>query len=96
MQVDAFGKIEPSQTVRVLDVNVNNDVSAQTYDNFTGNNRKRFGGHRDNRDNRDHRDHRDNRQHYNQGHFQDNKSYQTYSVNDTHSVNTFLSSQVGH
>jgi hypothetical protein len=97
MQVDAFGKIEPSQNVRVLDVNMNNDISAQTYDNFTSNNRKRYGGQRDNqRDHREYRDNRDNRQYYNQGNFQDNKSYQTYSVNDSHSVNTFLSSQVGH
>ena len=93
MQVDAFGKIEPSQNVRVLDVNMNNDISAQTYDNFTANNRKRY-GQRENREHRDHREYRDNRQYYNQGNFQDNKSYQTYSVNDSHSVNTFLSSQV--
>ncbi len=148
MQVDAFGKIEPSQSVRILDVNTEKDVSAQVYDNFQ-NNRKRFGGQRDNRDrdfgdedfgdfsdnrgygdNRSynenrggfrggfrggnrgyrggnrgyrggHRDYNNNRnengyyQDQNQGQFNENKSYQTYSVNDNQSVGTFLSSQVG-
>jgi hypothetical protein len=72
MQVDAFGKIEPSINTRILEVKMDKDLSAVVYDQFA-NNRKRFGG---------------------QGE-RDNRSQNIYSVNDTQSVNTFLSSQIG-
>ena len=103
MQVDAFGKIEESQGVSVGEVLLDKDFSAEVFDNFA-NNRKRFNGR--SRDQRDYREHRggDRRQHHyqyqnynnnNYNNFQDNKSYQTFSVNDTVSEATFLSSQVG-
>ena len=82
MQVDAFGKIEPCNSVFINDVKMDNDLSAQVYDNF--HQRRRYGGHRNYGQEYGH----------NQGNFAENKSYQTYSVNDTQSVGTFLSSQI--
>jgi len=48
MQVDAFGKIEAAQTIRILDVKMDKDFSAIVYDQMA-NNRKRYGDN--NRDN---------------------------------------------
>lgn len=79
MQVDAFGKIEVAQNVRILEVKMDRDLSEVVYDHFQQN-RKRFGGNRDNRDNH---------------HGGDNRSFNQFSMNDTQSVNTFLSSQIG-
>lgn len=80
MQVDAFGKIEPNHSVTIPEVKTDNDISSLTYDNSYA--RKRYG-----------------QRNYNQGQqnntrFNENQSYQTYSVNDTQSVGTFLSSQI--
>ena len=109
MQVDAFGKIEACNSVFINDVKMDNDLSAQVYENF--NQRRRYGGQRDYDDDYSHSNYgqdysqRNYRQDYsqrnygqnnenNQANFADNKSYQTYSVNDSQSVGTFLSSQI--
>jgi hypothetical protein len=83
MQVDAFGKIEPCKSVIINEVKSDNDLSAQTYENFHS--RKRYGQRNYNQDRQGNQD---------QQQFNENKSYQTYSVNDSQSVGTFLSSQI--
>ena len=80
MQVDAFGKIEPNNSVSIPEVKTDNDISNLVYENNYG--RKRYGQ----------RNYYQGQQ--NQTKFNENQSYQTYSVNDTQSVNTFLSSQI--
>ncbi len=82
MHVDSFGKIEPCKSVIINDVKMDNDISAVTYDNFHS--RKRYGQ----------RNYNNNQGQENQQQFNENKSYQTYSVNDSQSVGTFLSSQI--
>ncbi len=93
MQVDAFGKIEPCKSVIINDVKADNDLSALVYDNFNA--RKRYGQRNYNQGNSyNHGNNYNYGNNYNQGQFNENKSYQTYSVNDSQSVGTFLSSQI--
>ena len=85
MQVDAFGKIEESLSVRVTDVKMDKDLSAQVYDHFSQHNRgNRYGNNNNNRD-YNNRDYNNN--------YRDDRSYNDNSMNDTVSVGTFLSSQ---
>jgi hypothetical protein len=102
MQVDAFGKIEVCNSVIINQVNTEKDLSAQEYDhvsvsrkNYEESRNLRVGGRNNfynnrGRMNQHHYQNQNQNQNYN---FSENKSYQTFSVNDTHSVNTFLSSQ---
>jgi hypothetical protein len=71
MQVDAFGKIEPSLDYRVTEVKMDRDLSSVVYDHFSTN---------------------PQRNRYNP---RGNQNRGQQSVNDTESVNTFLSSQIG-
>lgn len=99
MQVDAFGKIEVCNSVFINQVNMEKDLSAQEYDhvsvsrkNYEESRNLRVGGRNNFYNNRGRS--QNYNQNYNQNqNFAENKSYQTFSVNDTHSVNTFLSSQ---
>lgn len=78
MQVDAFGKIENCYDHIIHEVNMEKDLSAVVYDNYSV--RKRFNNNVNN-----------NNQRY--GGFRDDRT-QNYSYNDVASVGTFLSSQI--
>jgi hypothetical protein len=83
MQVDAFGKIENCYDHIIHEVNMEKDLSAVVYDNYSV--RKRFNNN----------DNNNNYNNYNQRHggFRDDRT-QNYSYNDVASVGTFLSSQI--
>lgn len=80
MQVDAFGKIENCYDHIIHQVNMEKDLSAIVYDNYSA--RKRFNNNNQNYN-------------YNQrqGGYRDDRT-QNYSYNDVASVGTFLSSQI--
>ncbi len=78
MQVDAFGKIENCYDHIIHEVNLEKDLSAVVYDNYSV--RKRFNNNGNN----------NNQRH---GGFRDDRT-QNYSYNDVASVGTFLSSQI--
>lgn len=78
MQVDAFGKIENCYDHIIHEVNLEKDLSAVVYDNYSV--RKRFNNNGNNNNQR-------------QGGFRDDRT-QNYSYNDVASVGTFLSSQI--
>jgi hypothetical protein len=98
MQVDAFGKIENCLDHHINEVNMEKDLSAVVYDNYSS---KRHGG-----DNNAYQSQYGGRSNYSQsnysqsnyggnqrGQYRDN-NYSSYG-GDNASVNTFLSSQMG-